>query len=143
MTCYSLNTKTTEDHQPPFGGICCYIACYLIYLITIYVVYLYYYLYYISGIGSTVYGNLFYYLSKSILLFGEMVKYHPLHHLVIYNVSILWIYSYLVISTVISCNVYYIIYLSYLYIILSILLYKLCLLPPVNSVTSSCNSMYH
>ena len=117
MTCCSLNTKTTEDHQPPFGGICCYIACYLVYLITIYVVYLYYYLYYISGIGSTVYGNLFYYLSKSILLFGEMVKYHPLHHLVMYNVSILWIYSYLVISTVIPCYGYYIIYLSYLYII--------------------------
>ena len=114
MTCCSLNTKTTEDHQPPFGGIYCYIACYLVYLITIYVVYLYYYLYYISGIGSTVYGNLFYYLSKSILLFGEMAKYHPLHHLVMYNVTILWIYSYLVIYTVISCNGYYIIYLSYL-----------------------------
>ena len=130
MTCCSLNTKTTEDHQPPFGGICCYIACYLVYLITIYVVYLYYYLYYISGIGSTVYGNLFYYLSKSILLFGEMAKYHPLHHLVMHNVSILWIYSYLVISTVISCNVYYIIYLSYLYIICIYIIIETLFTPP-------------
>ena len=53
-------------------------------------------------------------LSKSILLFEEMAKYHPLHHLVMYIVSILWIYSYLVIFTLISCNGYYIIYLSYL-----------------------------
>ena len=35
----------------------------------------------ISGIGSLVWGNLFYHLSKSIWLFGEMAKHqhHPLH----------------------------------------------------------------
>ena len=70
----------------------------------------------ISGIGSPIYGNPFYYLGKWLKLVIAVV----------YTV----IYSYLVIYTVI--------YLLYIY---SILLQKLCLLPPVNSVTSSCNSV--
>ena len=76
--------------------------------------YLYYYLYLYIWYRFYHLSKSIYHLSKSILLFEEMAKYHPLHHLVMYIVSILWIYSYLVISTVISCNVYYIIYLSYL-----------------------------
>ena len=61
-------------------------------------------------------------LCKSILLFGEMAK---LVLTVVYTVIQLLL-------------LYILLYISYIY---SILLQKLCLLPPVNSVPSSCNSV--
>ena len=88
-----FNTKTTI-----ISTIWWYMLLYTV--ITVIYCYISLYICSISGIGFTFYVNPFYYLRKWLKLW------YP----VVYTV----IYSYLVIYTVISCNGYYIIYLSYL-----------------------------